>query len=135
MPAGLASPSGVRETGWEQPVFIKELALEGKHPGESPGEAAGTGEAGFPGRFRQQDLGSLKLVEAENLIALITAVPWFLVFLCIDGQRLNGFNIRAEMLEAAPAIRSPSGQGCVSSRCDAPRTPFPKPSGIRKAGK
>lgn len=68
------------------------LALEGKHPGESPGKVAETREPGFPSRFGQQDLGSLKLVEAENLIALMTAVPLFLVLLCIDGHRLTGFN-------------------------------------------
>lgn len=106
-------------------MFIKELALEGKHPSESPREAAGTGEAGFPSRFRQQDPGSLKLVEAEDIIALITAMLWFLVFLCIDDQRRNGFNNRTEMLETAPAIRSPSGQGCVSSCSDDPNSPFP----------
>lgn len=92
MPTGLASPASVREIWWEQSVFIKVLALEGKCPGESPGEAAVTREPGFPGRFRQQDLGSLKLVEAENLIALMTAVPLFLVLLCIDAHRLTGFN-------------------------------------------
>lgn len=68
------------------------LALEGKHPGESPGEEAGTGEPGFPSRFRQQDQSSLKLVEAEILIALMTAVPLFLVLLCIDAHRCTGFN-------------------------------------------
>lgn len=105
---------------------MKELALEGQHPGENPGGEAGTGDTGFPSRFRQPDPGRLKPVEAEDLIALITAMLWFLVFLCIDGQRHGGFNIRAEMLEAAPVIRSQSGQGRVSSCCDAPSSPFPK---------
>lgn len=68
------------------------LALEGKCPGERPGEEAGSREPGFPRRFRQQDLGSLRLVEAENFIALMTAVPLFLVLLCIDGHRLTCFN-------------------------------------------
>lgn len=114
---------------------MKELALEGKHPGVPWGEAAGTGEAGFPSRFRQQDLDSLKLVEAENLTALVTAVLWLLLSLSIDGQRLHGFNTRAEMLETAPVKRSLSRQGCVNSRCDTPSSPFPKPLVTRRAGK
>lgn len=70
MPTGLASPASVREIWWEQSVFIKVLALEGKCPGESPGEAAVTREPGFPGRFRQQDLGSLKLEKQKTLLLL-----------------------------------------------------------------
>jgi len=94
-----------------------------------------TREAGFPSRFGQQDLGSLKLVEAEDLVALITAVLWFLVFLCVDGQRLHVLNVRARMLEAAPAIRSPSGQRCVSSHCDAPSHPVSRALCDKNAGK
>lgn len=55
------------------------LVLEGKCLGESPEEEAGTGEPAFPSRFRQWDLGTLKLIEAENLIVLMTIVPLFLV--------------------------------------------------------
>lgn len=113
-------------------MFIKKLALNGEHPGESPGEEAGTGEAVFCGRFRQQDLGSLKLVEAENLIFLTTTLLCSLVLFCIEGQRLNGFNRRAE---TPSAVRSLSGQGCVSSHCGALSSPFPKPLEIRKERK
>lgn len=108
------------------------VALEGKHPGESPGEEARIGESGFPSRFRQQDLGSLKLVEAENLMALMTAVPLFLVLLCIDGHRVL---VLTEMLETAPVIRSLSGQRCVSSCCDVPTSPFPKALSDKKGRK
>lgn len=99
------------------------------------GEAAGTGDAGFPSRFRQQGLDSLRLGEAEKIIALTTAVLWLPVSLCTDGQRLHGFNVRAEMPETAPVIRSLSRQRCENSHWDTPSPPFPKPFVIRRAGK
>lgn len=98
------------------------------------GKRLGPGSLGFPGNFRQQDLGSLSLVEAENFISLITAGLWFQFPFASVGRDVTVLT-RAEVLQTTPVIKRLSGQGCVSSCCDVPRSPFPKLSVVRKAGK